>query len=247
MAPHSSGPLRLRLFCLPNVGAGGAQYYAWSRLLPAGVELCPIQLPGRENRLAEPPFERLDELIETLVEVLGPCLDLPFAIFGHSLGALTAFELARGLRGRYGLTPAQLFVSGRRPPHLPPNLSPIHALPAVQFLRELANRYNGIPDAVLRDRELLTLFLPILRADIAVMESHVWRAGEPLDCPIAVYGGLQDDRAPQADLAAWAPHTTRPVEVKMFKGGHFFHQSARTELLAEMSATLTPLLATLSS
>jgi medium-chain acyl-[acyl-carrier-protein] hydrolase len=207
-------------------------------MLPPEVELCPVQLPGRENRLREAPLCRMDALLEPLAEALAPCLTEPFAIFGHSLGGLIGFELARTLRRRYGLQPAHVFVSSRRPPHLPPRFGPIHRLPDELFLDELARRYNGIPDLIRQDPELLSIYLPILRADVTVLETHSWVEEQPLDCPISVFGGRDDTSISHEDLKAWAVHTTKPSEPKLFPGGHFYPQTARQELLAEISRVL---------
>jgi medium-chain acyl-[acyl-carrier-protein] hydrolase len=236
--PHKAHRGGVPLLCLPNAGGGASQFFAWARLLPPEVELCPIQLPGRENRLREAPLHQMDALLGQLADALAGYLNGPFAIFGHSLGGLIGFELARTLRRRYGLRPAHLFISSRRPPHLPPQFAPIHRLPDEMFLDELSRRYNGIPDLVRQDPEMLSLYLPILRADVTVLETHSWVAEQPLDCPISVFGGRDDTSVPVKDLAAWAVHSTKPVEPKLFPGGHFYHQTARQELLAEISSAL---------
>ena len=237
--PHTAHQGRLPLLCLPNAGGGASQYYSWARLLPPGVELCPIQLPGRETRLREAPLYQMGALLESLAEALAHHIREPFAIFGHSLGGLIGFELARTLRRRYGLHPAHLFVSSRRAPHLPPRFGPIHRLPDDMFLDELARRYNGIPELIRQDPEMLSLYLPILRADVTVFETHAWVDEQPLDCPISVFGGRDDTSVPYDDLRAWAIHSTRPGDLKLFPGGHFYHHTARQPLLAEISRVLT--------
>lgn len=236
--PHSTHRDSLPLLCLPNAGGGAAQYFPWARLLPRGVELCPIQLPGRETRLREAPLHQMGELLDPLAEALAGHISEPFAIFGHSLGGLIAFELARTLRRRYGLSPVHVFISSRRAPHLPPQFGPIHRLPDEMFLDELARRYNGIPDLIRQDPELLSIYLPILRADVTIFETYAWTDERPLDCPISLFGGIDDTSVPQRDLAAWRTHSTRPGVLKLFPGGHFYHQTARQQLLAEMSRIL---------
>ena len=226
------------LLCLPNAGGGASQYFPWARLLPPEIELCPIQPPGRENRLRETPLNQMDALVEQLAEALAGYLTGPFAIFGHSLGGLVGFELARTLRRRYGLHPAHLFISARRAPHLPQKFGPIHSLPDEMFVDELARRYNGIPDLIRQDQEMLSLYMPILRADVKIFETHSWVAEEPLDCPVSLFGGVDDTSVPVQDLAAWEIHSTKPVEMKLFPGGHFYHQTARQELLTEINRSL---------
>jgi len=229
---------RARLFCLPWAGTGASQFYAWSSLLPADVELCAIQLPGRENRLAEPPYTRLADLVAVLAEELRRSLDRPFALFGHSMGAWIAFELARQLRRQYHLLPAHLFVAGRRAPQVPSPDPPIHRLPEPQFVEELRRRYDGLPDAILQDAEVLRIFLPILRADLAMVETFAYTAEPRLDCPISAYGGTDDPWSSPAGLAGWREQTTGAFSLRLFSGGHFFVQTARAPLIADISAAL---------
>jgi surfactin synthase thioesterase subunit len=239
--PQTAHPGGLPLICLPNAGGSASQFFAWARLLPPEIDLWPIQLPGRENRLREAPLSRMDALIEAMAEALAPSLREPFAIFGHSLGALVGFELARMLRRRSGLLPVHVFVSARRAPQLSSRLGPIHRLPDEMFLDELARRYNAIPDVIRQDRELLSIYLPMLRADVTLFETYSWVEEPPLDCPISVFGGRDDASVSYEELAAWAAHSTKPGELKLFPGGHFYLQGARQELLAEISRSLRTL------
>jgi medium-chain acyl-[acyl-carrier-protein] hydrolase len=177
-------------------------------------------------------------LVEAMAEALHPLLDLPFAVFGHSLGAWVGFELARVLRRRYQVSPVRLFVSARRAPHLPNPLLPMHHLPEAQFIQELDRRYNAIPAVIRNDRRMLDLYLPIIRADLAVLETYGWADDDPLDCPISVFGGLQDTGVSRETLEAWRMHTARQFELTMFAGDHFFHQSARASMVQAIGDTL---------
>lgn len=185
----------------------------------------------------------MEPLVEEMVEALHPVLDVPFAIFGHSLGAWVGFELARALKRRYQLSPVRLFVSARRAPHLPNPLAPMHHLPEAQFIQELDRRYNAIPDIIRNDREMLDLYLPIIRADLAVLETYTWVDDDPLDCPISVFGGHQDTGVPRDSLEAWRMHTARHFELTLFDGDHFFHQSARATVVQTIGDTLQDSLA----
>lgn len=236
--PNTAHPGGLPLICLPNAGGSASQFFAWARLLPPEVDLWPVQLPGRENRLREAPLSQMDALVEAMAAALAPSLSEPFAIFGHSLGGLIGFELARMLRRRYGLQPVHMFVSARRAPHLPSRHGPIHRLPDEMFLDELARRYNAIPDVIRQDRELLSIYLPMLRADVTIFETYAWVEEPPLDCPMSIFGGRDDASVTNEELAAWAMHSTKPGEPKLFPGGHFYLQAARQELLAEISHSL---------
>jgi medium-chain acyl-[acyl-carrier-protein] hydrolase len=212
---------RLRLFCFPYAGAGALIFRKWSDALPRDIEVCPIQLPGRGTRLTEPPFTKLSCLIEALTRALDPLLDKPFAFFGHSLGALIGFELARQIRRQYGAHPVRLFVSAGRAPQIPHRAPPIHTLPDNQFLAEL-RRLNGTPRELLDHEELIEVMLPILRADFALYETYLYSTEPPMNCPICTFGGLQDRRVSASDLEAWRSQTSASFSLRMFPGGHFF-------------------------
>ncbi|ASC71013.1 Linear gramicidin dehydrogenase LgrE [Halomicronema hongdechloris C2206] len=230
----------LRLFCFPYAGGGALTFRGWEAHLPATVELCPIELPGRGMRLREPPFDRLAPLAEAIVEALLPCLDKPFAFFGHSMGALLSFEVARRLR-RLQRQPGQLFISGRRAPQWPDPDPPIHALPEAEFIAEL-RRLNGTPAAVLENRELMQLLLPTLRADFAVLETYGYEPAPPLNCPIAAFGGLQDPDVTCEMLEAWRQQTCSGFSLQMLPGDHFFLHAAQPMLGQALHRALASLI-----
>jgi medium-chain acyl-[acyl-carrier-protein] hydrolase len=228
---------RLRLFCFPYAGGGVSIFRTWSDGLPADVEVCPIQLPGRGTRLMEPPFTRLSPLIQALAEALFPLLDMPFAFFGHSLGALVSFELARQLRRDCAVQPVRLFISADRAPQIPYRDPPIHSLPEGEFLVAL-RRLNGTPREVLDDQELRQIMLPLLRADFAVYETYGYSTEPPLNCPISAFGGLQDHRVNRGDLEAWRDQTSVSFSLRMFPGDHFFLNTTQPPLLEALSQEL---------
>lgn len=232
----------LRLFCFPYSGAGASMFTKWVEKLPSTVELYAVQLPGRETRLVEPLFTRLPPLVEATAAALLPHLaDKPFAFFGHSMGALLAFELARYLRRTQraadGLQPVHLFVSGHTAPQLGQRKPPIHALPEAEFVAEL-RRYNGTPEEVLQHAELRQLLLPILRADFALYETYVYTPDPPLDCPISVFGGMQDEDVPQEGLEPWRGQTRAAFSLQMFPGDHFFVNSTQNHFLPTLAQQL---------
>jgi medium-chain acyl-[acyl-carrier-protein] hydrolase len=212
---------RLRLFCFPYAGAGALIFRNWPEGLPADIEVCPVQLPGRGTRLTERPFTQLSPLVEALAQALVPLLDRPFAFFGHSLGALISFELARRVRRRYGVHPVRLFVSAGRAPQIPHRGPPIHVLPEKEFLAEL-RRLNGTPGELLDHQELMEIMLPILRADFELYETYVYSSELPLNCAISAFGGLQDRSVNDSDLEAWRAQTSVSFSLRMFPGDHFF-------------------------
>ncbi len=228
---------RLRLFCFPYAGGGVSIFRAWSAGLPADVEVCAVQLPGRGTRLMEPPFTQLSPIIQALAGALFPLLDKPFAFFGHSLGALVSFELARQLRRQYTVQPVHLFVSADRAPQIPNRDPPVHSLPEGEFLVELL-RLKGTPREVLEEKELMQIMLPVLRADFAVYETYVYSTEPPLNCPISVFGGLQDHRVTRGDLEAWRDQTSVSFSLRMLPGDHFFLNTTQPVLLRALSEEL---------
>lgn len=228
---------RLRLFCFPYAGGSAVAFHRWPEGLPGDVEIRSLQLPGRSFRLAEPPLPRLDRVLDAIEPVIAPLLDLPFAFFGHSMGGLIAFELARRLRRRGHREPACLLISARRGPDVPETQRPIRALPQAQFLAELSRRH-GAPAELLQNPELIELVMPSLRADFELLETYAYVDEEPLGCPITIFGGKGDTGVPMAHLEAWRAHTREPLRMHLLPGGHFFLQSAQAELLALLSAEL---------
>ena len=224
----------LRLFCFPYAGGSSLIFRTWSHSLPTTVEVCPIELPGRGTQMKLPAFTQLQPLVQALAPVLIPHLDKPFAFFGHSMGALVCFELARLLRKEYGIIPTHLFVSARLAPQIANLKPPVHVLPDFEFKEEL-RRLNGTPEAVLQNAELMELLVPILRADFAVLETYVYSAEPPLNCPISAYGGLEDQEVSYDELEAWQNQTNAAFSLEMFTGNHFFLHSAQSLLLESLA------------
>ena len=229
---------RVRLFCFPYAGAGASTYRAWPGHVPDTVEICAVQLPGREGRLREAPFTCFRDLVEAAVGALGPHIDRPFALFGHSMGALVAFEVARALAARRGATPLHLFVSGEGAPHLPSRYAPITHLAHDAFVAEVRRRYDGIPEEVFRTSELMELLVPTLRADMTALEGHTHMAGLPLSCPITAYGGSDDPEATETEIAAWREHGTGVFRYLILPGTHFFVQTSRALLVDDVVKAL---------
>jgi medium-chain acyl-[acyl-carrier-protein] hydrolase len=168
---------------------------------------------------------------------LHPHLDRPFAFFGHSLGALVAFELSREIRRQHDLLPVHLFVSGCGAPQSLYPHPPIGMLPDTAFLEEL-RQLNGTPAEVLEHEELMQLLLPTLRADFTARETYAYADEPPLDCPISAFGGMQDGRVERDRLEAWRDQTSGPFSLHTFPGGHFFLHSSQSLLLQTLSHAL---------
>lgn len=224
--PHA----QFRLFCFPYAGGGASIFHAWPNHVPLSIEIYLIHLPGREKRWNETPFTRLAPLVQALAQILSPHLNLPFAFFGHSMGALISFELVRYFRQQNGLTPVHLFVSAYRAPHLPDRHPRISHLDDSAFIKELRS-LNGTPEEVLQHSELMHLMLPLLRADFALCETYAYSADLPLDCPISAFGGLEDSEVHKTELEGWRDQTNSSFMLRMFPGDHFFLHQSRAPVL----------------
>lgn len=229
---------RLRLFCFPYAGGSASLYRSYTQRLPREIEVCPVQLPGRESRMRELAYTRMDSLIHALVEALAPYLSLPYAFFGHSMGALISFELARALRQKKYREPVHLFVSGHRAPQLPARGVESHRLSDAQFLERLHD-LKGTPQKIIAHPELMQLFLPLLRADFELCETYRWRQETPLACPLSAYGGTLDEEVPQESILAWREHTSRSFQMRFFPGGHFFIQKEQPAVLLALAQELS--------
>ncbi len=235
---------RLRMFCFPYAGAGASVFRSWTSQLPDHIELCGVQYPGRENRSAETPFKSITQLVERLLPAIVPLLDKPFLFFGHSMGSLVSFELTRALTASYGLRPEHTFFSAAGAPHIP-EPRPVHHLPGGQFLLELV-KLNGIPAKILKSLDVLAYMLPILRADFTACETYNYQIGEPLQCPVTVFGGFDDPRVDRQRLDAWRHHAGVAFSQRMFRGDHFYLRSAQTDLLRTLAHELGEVNETLS-
>lgn len=238
---HRSANAQMRLFCFPYAGGGSTVYSRWCREFPDEIEVCAVELPGRRTRLREPALRRADVLVRAVADGLAPYLDLPFAFFGHSMGAIVAFELERHLRRLGQPGPRALFLSGAPAPHVHVRQRPIWTLPDDQLLAEV-RAFGGIPDVVLDEPQMMELFLPILRADFEVFETYRPGQDAPADCPVFLYGGDNDDRARPADVLAWRDHVSDVTSVELFPGGHFFLTEQHGPLTASVSHALGRLL-----
>lgn len=230
--PVPNARARARLFCMPYAGSGASCYHAWSRALAAdGIEVRSVQLPGRESRLREPALTALGPLVSALTDQIAPLADRPFGFFGHSMGALVAFEVARELRRRHITGPGFLCASGAGAPQVPRDEAPLHTLPDQEFVRQVSEKYQGIPPQVLQHQELLELVLPALRADLTVIENYQFVESEPLPCPLLVFSGEGDEHVTPAKLALWEALTSGRFECRTFPGDHFFLNDNRDALI----------------
>jgi medium-chain acyl-[acyl-carrier-protein] hydrolase len=204
--------------------------------------LVAVQLPGREQRLREPPCDRLSALVPQVAAAIGQ-LRSPYAFFGHSMGALIAFEVTRYLRAEACAGPVHLFASARTAPHHPESLPDWRDFSDAELLKELNRRWgDGIPSAILQEPEMLQLLLPGLKADLAVVESYRHVEGKRLDCPISVFGGESDSSVDRNDLQAWKELTTGAFRLRTVPGNHFFIRSQHQQVLQAILEDVFPIL-----
>lgn len=240
--PNPVAAPRFRLFCFSYAGGNASAYRDWHRKLPADIELCSVQLPGRGSRFREQAFTNFDALLQALTDAIKPYLGkTEFAFFGHSMGAEVAFELARTLRSQRLPQPQCLFVSGRKAPQVPSRRRPIHDLPEEEFRKEI-RRLNGTPEEALQNAELMDLVSPILRADCQVIETWEYQPSEPLDVPVFALGGVRDDHVSIDELESWAKLTRAHFELRLFSGDHFYIHSATDALLSCINSTISRLI-----
>jgi medium-chain acyl-[acyl-carrier-protein] hydrolase len=216
---------RLRLFCLAHAGGTAMPYAAWSRRLPGDVVPTPIDLPGHGSRMGRPPHTELGPLLAELASMVSPLIDSRYVLFGHSLGAMLGYELARLLRDR-GTPPELLMVAAHNGPGTGRTHQPIHDLPDERFVDALI-RLGGTPAAIREQPELLRMYLPLLRADLRIAERYHPLPGQPLACPVVAFAGRADRMTDQRRMLGWLPTTTAACELVFLDGAHFFVSDPR--------------------
>ncbi|HET6976592.1 MAG TPA: alpha/beta fold hydrolase [Pyrinomonadaceae bacterium] len=239
--PKPNPRARMRLFCFPYAGGRAAIFRTWPDELPPEIEFYAIELPSRGKRIRESPITRMEPLVRGIAGAVEPLLDKPFCFFGHSMGALTSFELARLLRRERRPQPSYLFVSGSAAPQIPDAHPCTYDLPEPEFL-DVLRRLNGTPREVLENEELLQLMLPTLRADFELLQVYKYADEPPLSCPITAFGGLQDKEVSREELEAWRAQTAATFILRNFPGDHFFLNSDRARLLWVISQELDSLI-----
>ena len=230
----------VRLVCFPHAGGTASSYAGWTRALEqAPVEVVAAQLPGRDSRSGETPCTDLDRIVDGFADLIARRDGKPFALFGHSLGALIAFELARRLRERgiAGLT--HLFVSGAFAPQLTREETPLRFIEGdAAFLEAVASKYGGVPKIVLEQADLRASIVPALRADITLSDTYEYRVAAPLDCPITAYAGAADPIVSAERLARWREQTIADFSSRLFDGHHFYLNREREALLGDITRRL---------
>jgi surfactin synthase thioesterase subunit len=231
---------QLRLLCFPFAGGTATNFRLWARHLPDHVEFCPVEYPGHGTRRAEPLINRIPKLVESAAAGLADEFDSPYALYGHSLGSIVAFELARHMTAA-GKPPAHLFVSGRKAPQLQRPHKDMHKMSDDAFVDAIMQRYGGIPQEVLDEPELLAMMMPMARADIEMYELYAYAPGEQLPCRISTFAGEEDHSHPPAELNAWNEQSVVGCTSSVLPGGHFFINTHKDLFLQRLSQQLNEL------
>jgi pyochelin biosynthesis protein PchC len=229
--PAAPGSDPRRLVCFPHAGGSASFYLPVSRALQPEVEVVSVQYPGRQERRNEPPVPDLHDLADRAAEALAPLVDRRTSFFGHSMGAVVAYEVALRLKRNHGVEPERLFVSGRRAPSVRrPLPDPVHLRDDAGVVAEL-RRLAGTDAGLLADEEVVRMILPAVRGDYRAIETYTPRPAAPLECAVTALVGDSDPQVEVAEAEAWAEHSTGPFDVQVFPGGHFY-------LIAEQPAVI---------
>jgi len=235
--PKPNEQADVRLFCIPHAGGSAMIFRTWPQDLPDSVEVCAIELPGHGRRIREAPYSRMRTLVVALVEAMLPYLDRPYALFGHSFGALVCFEAARALKNHQGSSPAHLCISGAKAPQLVADGSFFHKQPDAVLIDEV-RRLGGTPEAILENEEMASAMLPAIRADYEILETYAYSDAAPLSCPILGMVGAADPEIDRASLQAWAEHTTDGFKMEIFPGDHFYLDQSQARVLQILGMAL---------
>jgi medium-chain acyl-[acyl-carrier-protein] hydrolase len=234
VCPQPKAQAQVRLFLFPYAGGAPTAFNKWSVAFPENVETWIAHYPGRGSRHNEPAIKDLHGLVEKIEDAIQPLLDRPFVFFGHSLGGMVAFEVARRLSRGDLPRPQSLFISACGAPDVPDPHPPIHALPGDEFIRSL-EQLNGIPSEVAHHSELMQLLEPTLRADFEAIEKYQYTSDQqPLPTPIVAFGGSDDPRVSRERLEGWASHTNAGFKLRYFSGDHFFINAARESVITSI-------------
>jgi pyochelin biosynthetic protein PchC len=225
----------VRLVCFPHAGGSATFYYPFSKALSPDVDVLTVQYPGRQDRLGEPCVESVHELADMVTEELRPWLDRPCALFGHSMGATLAFEVASRLQ-RDGSTPRLLFVSARRAPSRHRG-GTVHLLDDGGLVTELLSM-SGTDERVLDNPDVLRMILPAVRADYKAAETYRYSPWPPLNCPIFAILGDHDPKVDPDEAKFWHEHTTGSFDLRVFPGGHFYLNEHKAEVVETVTARL---------
>ncbi len=230
---------QVKLFCLPYAGGSSVVYTNWKKYLHNSIKLCAIELAGRGRRFNIPLYNSLEEAVNDIYDMIKEDIDSgPYAIFGHSMGSILAYELAYKIKDMKHSYPLHIFFSGKCPPEIKKEVEDVHLLPDKEFMDKVFE-LGGTPEELLENRELIEFFTPILRADFKIIEiyKHIEKK-DGLDCDITVLWGKQEKNASINDIAQWQKHTHKSCKIHLFNGGHFFINEFQKDIITIVDSTL---------
>ena len=227
-----TGIERPRLYCFAYAGGSSSIYAAWARALAPAIAVLGVEMPGHGSRFAETPLTTVSEMATDAADAIAASGSrAPYAFYGHSLGAIVAFETSRILGERFAEQPIHLFAGAARAPHLPAVVAPVSHLPSGEFLEAVQQRYGGLPAALFEEPELLEMVLPVLRADFTAYENYTYTQAAPLHHPITAFHGTDDPVVRSAAVNEWSHVTDSLFRLKEVEGDHFFLNTSRELLL----------------
>ena len=244
VCPQPRPEAQVQLFCFSYAGGGASAFKEWADELPVTIELNIVQLPGREDRLSEPLITDMATLVKAIAPEILAQANRPFAFFGHSMGAIVSHEVARRLAETEAKQPQHLYLSARAAPQLQERSEPLRFLGNEELMDRLHQTYGAVPEAIRKSAELQQVFLPILRADVELLETHTDASIVPLNYPITVFGGDSDPAISGAMLAGWKEQSSADFAQHEFPGDHFFIHTAREAVIATIAASLNNALST---
>lgn len=233
-----SKPVKMRLFCLPYAGGDGTVFRSWPELLDESIEAVGVEYPGRGRLFCEELVTDAGKLADILLDSIRPLLDLPFALYGHSNGAIIAYELSKRLSSVLLREPEMIFLAAKRSPGLGKE-EPIHNLPTQEFV-DVLRSYRGTPDVILNTPGLMDVYLPVLRADFALGETYCLGASAPIEAPCCLFAGAEDQVSKADEVAAWSPLFRRPPTFHTVPGGHFFMNTHPGEVVSIINRHCMP-------
>ncbi|MDQ0175270.1 thioesterase II family protein [Bacillus chungangensis] len=226
---------KIKLFCIPYAGGSAVVYSKWKKLINPLIELKEIELPGRGYKMKEPLLDNMPEMVENIFKEMKNEIKPPYALFGHSMGALITYELYKKLKKAGYPAPVHMFISGKKSPQVAIKDLKLYHLPEDEFIDHIL-KYNGTNESVFKNKELASLFIPILRADFKIVETYKFdHTDDRLDCDISVFGGTEDRTVDWDDLLQWQEVAKKKCNFYSFKGGHFFINEHTEEVVNQIN------------
>lgn len=220
---------KISLFCFPYAGGSATIYNKWRKYIDSCIEIVPVELSGRGKRFNEPLYDNINDVVDDMYHILKESINGPYALFGHSMGSVIAYDLAYRISNSDLPNPEYLFLSGRKPPHIEKREKIIHTLPDEEFKNEIINM-GGTEKEVFENKQLLELFLPIMRSDFRIVENYRYMEKSPLDIKIiGLYGDEED--IDYSEAKEWSIHTRKDCRIFEMKGNHFFINDSTKEIV----------------